>query len=56
MGLSQFKILLCEKSDGEYQNIVKRKVTALRQILQYDVDRDIYQDIVYDQLDFDRIN
>jgi type IV secretion system protein VirB11 len=49
-------ITLREDINGEYQNVVKRKVTALRQILQYDIDKDIYQDIVYDQLDFDRIN
>ena len=48
-------ITLKEEVDGEYQNVVKRKVTALRQILQYDTDKDIYQDIVYDQLDFDRL-
>ncbi len=48
-------ITMREEVDGEYQNVVKRKVTALRQILQYDPNKDIYQDIVYDQLDFDRI-
>ena len=48
-------ITLREDIDGEYQNVVKRRVTALRQILQYDTEKDIYQDIVYDQLDFDRI-
>lgn len=35
--------------NGEFQNVVKRKVTALRQILQYDPDKDVYQDIIYDR-------
>lgn len=34
--------------NGEYQNETKRRVTALRQILHYDPDKDIYQDIIYD--------
>ena len=37
--------------NNEMVNIVKRKVTALRQIVQYDDARDIYQDIVFDKLD-----
>jgi P-type conjugative transfer ATPase TrbB len=37
--------------DGEYQNTTQRRVTALRQILQYDQDKDIYQDIIYDKLE-----
>jgi hypothetical protein len=37
--------------NGEYQNTIKRKVTALRQILQYDIDKDIYQDIIYDKVE-----
>lgn len=37
--------------NGEYQNVTKRRVTALRQILQYDSDKDIYQDIIYDRLE-----
>lgn len=36
---------------GEYTNITKRQITALRQIIQYDIERDIYQDIVYDRID-----
>jgi Flp pilus assembly CpaF family ATPase len=36
---------------GEYQNTIKRKVTALRQIMQYDVSKDIYQDIIYDKVE-----
>lgn len=39
-----------EEQMGEYVNVVKRKVTALRQIIAYDPDKDIYQDIVYDKL------
>ena len=35
--------------NGGYANVVRRKVTALRQILQYDPDKDIYQDIIYDR-------
>lgn len=37
---------------GEFMNVVKRKVTALRQILQYDPDKNVYQDVVYDQEHF----
>ncbi|MCC2624516.1 MAG: P-type conjugative transfer ATPase TrbB [Burkholderiales bacterium] len=37
--------------DGEYHNTTQRKVTALRQILQYDTDKDIYQDIIYDKME-----
>jgi type IV secretion system protein VirB11 len=37
--------------NGEFQNSTKRKVTALRQIMQYDPDRDIYQDIIYDKIE-----
>lgn len=36
--------------NGDFQNIVKRKVTALRQIIAYDSDKDIYQDIIYDKV------
>lgn len=43
-------ITMRETINGEFQNIVKRKVTALRQILQYDPDKDIYQDIIYDKV------
>lgn len=39
-----------EQQQGEYVNVVKRKITALRQIIAYDPDKDIYQDIVYDKL------
>jgi type IV secretion system protein VirB11 len=35
---------------GELQNIIKRKVTALRQIIQYDPDKDIYQDVIFDRV------
>jgi type IV secretion system protein VirB11 len=42
-------ITLKEEFNGEYLNVVKRKVTALRQIIQYDTDKDIYQDIVFDR-------
>lgn len=40
-----------EGINGEYVNNVKRKVTALRQIIQYDSEKDIYQDVVYDRLE-----
>ncbi len=40
-----------EDANGECINVVKRKVTALRQIIQYDSDKDIYQDVVYDRLE-----
>ena len=43
-------ITLREESDGDYVNVVRRRVTALRQIIAYDPDRDIYQDIVYDKI------
>lgn len=45
-------ITLKEVVNGETVNMVRRRVTALRQILQYDVDKDIYQDIIYDQEHF----
>jgi type IV secretion system protein TrbB len=35
---------------GEFTNVVRRKVTGLRQIIQYDPDKDIYQDIVFDRV------
>lgn len=44
-------ITLKEEKDGETHNVVKRKVTALRQILQYDPDKDVYQDIIYDKVE-----
>lgn len=37
--------------NGEYQNTIRRRVTALRQIMQYDADKDIYQDIIYDKVE-----
>jgi type IV secretion system protein VirB11 len=37
--------------NGEPTNIVQRKVTALRQIIQYDSQKDIYQDIVFDRIE-----
>ena len=40
-------VTLREEARGEYVNVVKRKVTALRQIHGYDPDKDIYSDIVY---------
>lgn len=40
-----------EMVDGEYANTTQRKVTALRQILQYDADKDIYQDIIFDKIE-----
>lgn len=40
-----------EYIDGEYQNTTKRRVTALRQIMQYDIEKDVYQDIIYDRLE-----
>ncbi len=43
-------ITIREEVNGEYINIVKRRVTGLRQIIAYDPDKDIYQDIVYDKL------
>ena len=43
-------ITLRENINSEYCNVVKRKVTALRQILQYDPDKDVYQDIIYDKI------
>jgi type IV secretion system protein VirB11 len=36
---------------AEYMNVSRRRITALRQIIQYDVERDIYQDVVYDRLE-----
>lgn len=44
-------ITVKEEQNGQYINVVKRKVTALRQIMQYDPDKDIYQDIVYDRVE-----
>ncbi len=38
-----------ERLNGELVNSIKRKVTALRQVLNYDSQNDIYQDIVYEQ-------
>lgn len=40
-----------EKINGQYQNTVKRKITALRQIMQYDPDKDVYQDVIFDRLE-----
>jgi P-type conjugative transfer ATPase TrbB len=37
--------------NGQFTNHVKRKVTALRQILEYDIDKDIYHDITYDKFE-----
>lgn len=36
---------------GQFINQVKRKVTALKQILEYDIEKDIYQDITYDKFE-----
>ncbi len=49
-------ITLREEVNGEYINVVRRKVTALRQILQYDPVADIYQDIIYDKESFSEDN
>lgn len=43
-------ITLKQEENGEYRNIVRRKVTALRQVLQYDTEKDVYQDIIYDKI------
>ncbi|MBP9742098.1 MAG: Flp pilus assembly complex ATPase component TadA [Burkholderiales bacterium] len=45
-------VTLKEIVNGEFMNVVRRKVTALRQILQYDPDKNVYQDVVYDQEHF----
>lgn len=37
--------------NGQFVNYVKRKVTALKQILEYDIDKGIYHDITYDKLE-----
>ena len=37
--------------NGEHSNIIRRKVTALRQIIQYDSHKDVYQDIIFDRLE-----
>lgn len=44
-------IMVKEESHGEIINVSKRRVTALRQIIQYDPEKDIYQDVVFDKLD-----
>lgn len=38
-------------SDMNYQNISCRKVTSLRQIIQYDKEKDIYQDVIFDKIE-----
>ena len=43
-------ITVKEKVMGEYANMVRRKITGLRQIIQYDLDKDIYQDIIFDKI------
>lgn len=48
--ISLQNITLRETDGSSYRNVVRRKVTALRQILQYDPDKDIYQDIIYDKI------
>lgn len=45
-------VTLKEEVNGQYTNVVRRKVTALRQVLQYDPDKDVYQDIIFDQENF----
>jgi P-type conjugative transfer ATPase TrbB len=37
-------------SDGNTSNAVRRKITGLRQIIEYDPDKDIYADVRYDVL------
>ncbi|MFN8770211.1 MAG: ATPase, T2SS/T4P/T4SS family [Neisseriaceae bacterium] len=44
-------VVVKEDINGEINNVVKRKVTALRQIIQYDIDKDIYQDVIFDKLE-----
>ncbi len=44
-------ITVKENINGELCNTVKRKVTALRQIIQYDMSKDIYQDVIFDRLE-----
>ncbi|MFN7094575.1 MAG: ATPase, T2SS/T4P/T4SS family, partial [Burkholderiales bacterium] len=44
-------LTLREEIAGEYVNVVRRKVTALRQIIQYDPEKDVYQDVIYDKLE-----
>lgn len=44
-------ITVKESVNGEINNIVRRKVTALRHIIQYDVGKDMYQDIVFDKFE-----
>jgi P-type conjugative transfer ATPase TrbB len=47
-GIISIQNIMIKKQQGqEYVNLVKRKVTALRQILEYDTTKDIYQDIIY---------
>ena len=43
-------ITVKEIVNEEYTNVVKRKITGLRQIIQYDPDKDIYQDIIFDKV------
>lgn len=40
-----------EMINGEFINVIRRKVTGLRQIMKYDVDKDIYQDIIFDKVE-----
>lgn len=44
-------ITMREKYEDNYVNIVRRRVTGLRQIITYDSSKDIYQDIIFDKLD-----
>lgn len=44
------KITVRQEENGEYVNAVKRCVTGLRHIHQYDPDKDIYQDTIYDKV------
>lgn len=45
------KLTVREILDGAMINQIRRRVTALRQIINYDASKDIYQDIVFDRLE-----
>lgn len=44
-------IMVKEELNGELINVSRRRVTALRQIMQYDPEKDVYQDVVFDKLE-----
>jgi P-type conjugative transfer ATPase TrbB len=52
-GIISIQNITVKKSlpNGDFVNQVKRKVTAIRQILDYDRDNDIYHDIIYDKME-----